>query len=289
MKLQISVLHVDREPWKSLVDEGQITSWLLQDLHNTTVTYFCSFDNRFFQIINSLVEKMRWYMGRWISYFISYLLLIFLSPFCRFIPSSKPIDSNSAFVSFRRVRIPETIATMRWKRLAILDYFVNDSTNDYLVMTTSSSLLHVSRIKKFLCEEEESNQGLTEIPSIWGPINYSADGVFISGAFMILNRIAATNLLNNVKQIPVHTMDDISFGVAARRLGFSIRNLSSMTVKGMESLEDMNEEALDAIPHYRFAIDGKAKELETIRSFIAHKKTNIIFTNRKALYGNDST
>ena len=220
MKISIAVLHVDREPWKAIVERVQFESWVLQNLSNVSISYFTAQDSSLFKTISFGIERMRWRMGRYASYFISYTLFLTFYPFRYVVPNSKAVNSNTSIFSFRKVNFPEAISTMRWKRLAIIKHFLNETTDDFLIMITSSSILNLRRVREIL-EIEKGFNSRPETPIVWGPLNESADGVFVSGSFIVLNRFGASELLRNARMIPVHSMDDIAFGVAMRKMGLT--------------------------------------------------------------------
>lgn len=281
MRLNIAVLHVDREPWKAIAEKVQFESWVLQNLRDVSIYYFIAKDSPFLKNISLGIEKMRWRMGRYASYFISYTLLLVFYPFKYLVPNSKEVTSKVPFFSFREVNFPEAISTMRWKRLAIIKHFLNETTDDFLIMITSSSILNLRRIREIL-ESEKVFKLRPETPIVWGPLNESADGIYVSGSFIILNRFGASKLLRNARMIPVHSMDDIAFGVAMRELGFDIRELSSLTILHHEILEFQDSQALDVIPHFRFTsfLNGVRNDTELMKFFLRNDKTSKIFTER---------
>jgi hypothetical protein len=245
----IAVIHANEEPWESIVSHGQIPFWNKLGIYKSSLAYFVGLSSEFSIRLNSSVECLRWKRGRFGSYFISYLLKFLFLPFQSKLPRYEDEDSIGSFPLIK-VYIPETTFSMRWKRVAILDYFITQTNSEFLIMINSSSLIN----PKYLAEEirKTAPDSTNLLPYAGGgPILNSYDGPFISGAFIVLNRITATLLLNNLAKIPVHVMDDVAFGVALTRLGIKFNELKSITVDSLFKLNINSNSVLRQFSHYR--------------------------------------
>ena len=220
--IQVGVFHTTREPWLSIAKFGQLPSWESQDLNDFNVTYFYGKTSRTANFLDGIIEKLRWNMGRNLSYAISYFLMAFFFPWRGYIPSANFKDeADSGIAAYAlKVNIPDLTCTMRWKKIAFLKYFLEETSSEYTIITNSSSILNFKSIKKSLEHIIQTKDNIYA-----GPINSAHDCNFISGAFTILNRNSVKLLLENLKIMPVHLMDDVCFGTAFKKLGVDLIKL----------------------------------------------------------------
>lgn len=248
-KIVISVLHVNRNPWKRFVDEIQIPFWKNQSLEDISISFFYCRDSQFFASCSNLIEKLRWRGTRYSAYAISYFLKFVLLPFRSAIPPSKLVLEDSFGFKHFVVNCPEMTSTMRWKRIAIFDYFLK-TDGEFLVMLTSTSLLNIQSLKFHLSQLIDCSQSDTK-PLAAGPIGQSADGNFISGSFVVLGRNTVELLLQNLCSIPVHSMDDIALSVGVRNLGVELQVLPSLNLESEEQITRLTKDELVKFCHIR--------------------------------------
>lgn len=242
-------MHVTKDPWLSITKEGQLPAWEKSSYKNFSVLYFFGFSNALTTRINSFIETTRWNRGRYASYGISYALMFILRPWLGSLPKAKLVGERKSKVKANalRVRIPELTSTMRWKKLTFLKYFLEKSDAEYVIITTSSSLLNFQPIIDFL-----QNQKDIEQPIYAGRICIGHDCEFTSGSFTIMNRQSASLLLKNRRLIPLHVMDDIGFGTAFQKIGIQPQNIASEDLDSLSKLEEFSKKSLENIGHFRF-------------------------------------
>lgn len=245
----VGIMHVTKDPWLSITNNGQIPSWEKNKFKSFKVIYFSGISNSITIRINSIIENLRWVRGRYASYGISYFLMFLLKPWKGSLPKSKLVDERISKVSKSslRVRIPEMTATMRWKKLSFLAYFLEMTAAEYVVITTSSSLLNFDPIVEFVNNSIDTNK-----PIYAGRILRGYDCEFTSGSFTLMNRESARLLLENRRLIPVHVMDDIGFGTAFKQLGVTPIEIKSIDFDSVEKIKATPPEVLSSIGHYRF-------------------------------------
>ncbi len=249
----VGVMHVNRDPWLSIVKQGQELIWTRDPYKNFKVFYFYSVSTSLSTSIDRIVETLRWRKGRYASYFISYFLMFSLSPFREFLPKariSNP-ERSGVMASSLRVLIPEMTCTMRWKKLAFLQHFLKESDADYVIITNSSSALNFQPISDFVRLRCIPNK-----PLYAGPIHMGYDGAFVSGSFTLMNREAAELLLQNRRLIPSHVMDDIGFGNAFNKLGVMPVEFESLVIDSERSLSCYTRKELSRYGHYRLKSQG---------------------------------
>ena len=247
-KTLVGVMHATREPWLSIASHGQLKHWQLQNYKNFEVVYFFSNTSKIATYLNSVVENLRWKKGRNASYFISYVLMYLFAPFRIFIPKTEVAnEKNSRISAFAlKINIPEMISTMRWKKIAFLKFFLESTNSDYAIIITSSSILNFDVLDKILKNLDEFKG-----PIYAGPSQPAHDCEFVSGSFTIINREGVQLLLDNLRLMPVHVMDDVAFGTAFKRLKVSITNIQNLNIDSIEHLNSINDRDLSRIAHFR--------------------------------------
>lgn len=248
-KFLVGIMHVTKNPWLSITRDGQLPAWKQSVYKNFSVVYFFGAANSITSRLDSVIENMRWVRGRYASYGISYLLMVVLRPWLHSIPKYELVDASKSKVEAisLRVKVPELTATMRWKKLAFLEYFVEQTDAEYVIISTSSSLLNFEPIIKFVGRFSNSYE-----PVYAGRILSGYDCEFTSGSFTVMNRLSARMLLKNRSFIPVHVMDDIGFGTAFKRMGVKPVNLASIDLDSATKVKETPEAILKITGHFRF-------------------------------------
>jgi hypothetical protein len=266
-RILVGVMHVTRDPWLRIAQLGQFPSWGSQKYRNFETVYFFSRTSRIANYLDSTIENLKWRKGRNAAYGISYLLMWTLFPLRRFVPRAVTAkDGESGVDGFSlKVAIPELTASMRWKKLAFLKFFLSKTSSDYVIITNSSSILNLAALGEFFEGADDSDS-----PIYAGPINSAHDGVFTSGSFTVMNRKAAELLLKNTKIIPTHTMDDVCFGTAFKRMGVEPIQIDSLSIENLSSLANLETEYLGGFAHFRLKsgpLDNRA-DIEIMQQLI---------------------
>lgn len=247
-KLVVGIMHVTRDPWLSIVRKGQLPSWEKFNKNDLKVIYFFSVSNKLFSFIDRFIEAMRWRKGRYASYAISYFLMFFLRPWINYLPKPKIASSRESKIDATslRVNIPELTATMRWKKISFLQYFLYNTNAKFVIISTSSSILNINKIYEYI---ESINGENTCIYA--GSLQQSHDCLFTSGSFTLLSRKAVEILLENRKRMPVHVMDDIAFGSVFKQMGINPVSLDSVNIDSPKKLRNFNDDNLSKYFHFR--------------------------------------
>lgn len=244
----VAVMHINREPWISIVRDGQIPTWSLQAYNKFEVIYFHGTTNHIYAALNSVIEKMRWKLGRNASYAISYFMMVAFFPWRNSVPTyiNSYRDKSGIEEKSIHVKIPDMISTIRWKKMAILEYFVEKSNADYLIITNASSVFNLKRMVHLVTDKH-----MPGTPIYAGPLHHGYDCIFVSGSFTLLDKTASRKLLDVRKRIPLHVMDDIGFGTAFKKLEINPVEIDSLAISTEEELDRLSIETLNQTCHFR--------------------------------------
>jgi len=248
-EILVGIMHVTRDPWLSITRDGQIPSWKKSKFQNFSVVYFFSSATKLTSALSTFVEWLRWNKYRYASYVIQFFFLVSYRPWIRFIPNGRLVNQSESKINALalKVNIPELISTMRWKKLAFLKYFLEETSSEFVIISTASSILNMDLINEIL-----SNLKNTDQPLYGGKIHHNHKVQdFASGSFTVLNRKSAALLLENTFLMPVHTNDDISFGMAFERLGIQPFDMKSLDFASLEMLREVPGNVLSEVPHFR--------------------------------------
>jgi hypothetical protein len=175
-------------------------------------------------------------------------MMAIYSPWRNFIPKASKSSLETSGIDFESVLVktPEMTSTIRWKKLAILRYFLDSSVADYLIITNSSSIINFRAIVDVLVEDNALGS-----PLYAGPLHKGFDGTFVSGSFTLIDRAAAALLMNGRSLIPLHVMDDIGFGTAFNKLGIAPTEIKSLIINSEKELSMLSDNTLRKASHFR--------------------------------------
>jgi len=247
-KILIGVMHTTREPWLSIATHGQLEHWNFQSENNFEVIYFFSRTSKFASKLNTYIENLRFRKGRKASYFISYILMAVCMPFRLYKPIAYSVNESESKIPALslKINIPELESTMRWKKIAFLNYFLEKTESDYVIMITSSSIVNLRVVTEIINELDKTRRMIYA-----GPLNKAYDCDFASGSFTIINRLAAKLLIDNLRLMPVHVNDDVAFGTAFKNLGIPILDIKNLNINSLTQLENLFTAEINQIPHFR--------------------------------------
>jgi hypothetical protein len=254
-KILIAIDISIKEPYLSMIQDGPYATWAKEKFPNiSTISYFCRKPSKFIVKLNEFVEIMRWNLGKYPSYFISYLLMWVLAPFRKYLPQisevkrKENITLNNEFL----IKIPEALFSQRWKKLAVINYFYRNADFDFLLLITPSCYIQTSKLFDYA-----KNWPLDK-PFYAGSLQVAADGPFIAGGALVMNRLSAKALIDARVFIPTHTMDDVAFGVAIRKCSIELNQLPILNIT------DGNQISLENVKdHFYIRVKGGTQQNRT--------------------------
>lgn len=222
----IAVSNSLQEPWLSFLNKGLAKTWLsdLEVNENQILHFFSNPPNKLMQTLNQFIERERWLRGKARSRLLAYTLMFLLKPIKNYVPAYEL--ANKEVIEARgtqlRVKFPDTYASLRWRRLSVIDFYLKNTDFDYLIFVNPSTYLNLSALKDFLDKVKDFNYG--------GMIKNSADSPFVVGSFIVLSRRCAKDILEKRKALPTHVMDDVAIGSLLSEIGINPTTLNSLEV-----------------------------------------------------------
>jgi len=261
-----------KEPYLDILDFGSLATCHKAIPKDTDLfIYHSKKPNRFWKYFDSKVEVLRGNSGKWFAYSTSYALMFFLSPIRLWLPRVKHCGRYSDGNAAQRLSIslPESRSFQRWKKLAALKHVLDENDYRWIVLTTPSYYINYRQILGTI--ELMESKGFSQNVIYAGDTQSSADGNFVSGGWILLNKSAAKLLIENRRLAPVHVYDDISFGVVFQKLGVPITQISE---SGFLKNSKMEDKELRRYPYIRLSSglpDGTRNDVALFQEIHAKK------------------
>jgi hypothetical protein len=240
----VSVVHAIQEPWTTIFRTGSETTWLNSSIPGEfRLVHFHGLPLRKFgSLWDRMHERIRW-KNRWCAAPLAWMDTLIGYPFLLFIPriraSTKLHSSSPSF----EVCIPDTYQFLRWKDLAVLKYFLEQTSCDYIYMTTNNSYLNFDNLKRLV-------DGLPRTKFYGGAKAY--DGAeFAAGNSRLISRDVAQLIVKNRKGFSLGLIEDSAMGKLVKSLNIVFVPLPSLIVENLESLVQISNSELKHHFHFR--------------------------------------
>jgi len=243
-QLLISVAHSLKEPWITIFREGSQKTWLQTPLPSEFIlVHFHGLTlSNFWNKWDAVHEKVRW-KNRWVAAPLRWFDELVAFPFLNVIPSVKPSAALENTSSSFEINCKDTYQFLRWKDLAILKYFVENTSADYIFMTTNNSYVNFVKLVQLM-------DSLPPNSFYGGVVPYNGAN-FAAGNNRFLSRDVAEQVLRNRKWFSAGDIEDVALGKIATGLGFPFRPLKSLVLQSLQDLESASDEELLDNFHFR--------------------------------------
>jgi hypothetical protein len=235
-KILVAIDSTLKEPYISITKEGPIATWANSKHDNVGIlVYYSKKPKKMMLFLDNWVEILRWKSGRNASYAISYFLMWVLWPYRRYVPTIRPsrtLDLNT--VDEVKVSFLEARFLQRWKKLAIIQNFVENSKFDFLLLITPSCYINQTNLNEYIKTLP------IDVPVYAGSLQKAHDGPFISGGTLVMNKAAAKILITNRFKVPTHLMDDVAFGVTMNKLGVNLTTFPYLNLTNFENIKSLD-------------------------------------------------
>ncbi len=241
-KILVIVGHALYEPWTSILYQGQLRTWAINQNVLIYHTHANPISNHIRQI-DVFFWKMKWH-SRFGKYF-TFIELVLKFPF-----RAKKGNLREKYLPETQEKsltldMPDLDMVMNFKSFGIItgtlafDY-------DYLVSTTTSSYLNVVELEKKISMLPRSKV-------VSGRIIEQDSVTFASGSFRVFSRDVVEGFLMNRKRFSTWRPEDQAFGFLIKESGMDVKyvNMDSVDISSLASLNNLSKEDLTDVVHFR--------------------------------------
>ena len=242
-KIMVVVTHGLYEPWLSILRDGQEKTWLKQQVpDNIKIYHFHSTPiGKIGQNLDRLHERIRW-KNRYTALALRFFDRTIMFPYKSFIPYSSPSKLLNSIPNALHINFPDSYMHMKWKDLAIIKYFVEKTSCDYLFFTTTSSYVNLNRLK---LEVE-----ILPKNDVYAGARAYAGANFAAGNNRLISRDVAIKILENRKEMDVGTIEDVAIGNLMKLLNVKFIELPSLNINSISHLSSISD--LELLQNFHF-------------------------------------
>ena len=240
----VAIGHGLYEPWLNILYEGQEKTWLhtVPPVGVSTIHYHGTPVGKIGWKLDRLHEWLRW-KNRWFATVLAWLDTVIGFPLIFFIPNvRKSKKLNTSFPALE-VRFPDSYQFLRWKSLATLKYFVENTSCDYIFMTTNNSYINFKNLSRIVAD--------LPVNSFYGGAKAYDGAEFAAGNNRIISRDVAIKFLRNRKNFSLGRIEDAAMGEFAHLLNITYMPLPSLVIESLENLETTSDNELAGHFHIR--------------------------------------
>ena len=240
----ISVGHALQEPWTTIFRLGSEKTWLtsaipsefeLVHFHGLPLKTFGSFWDR-------IHENIRW-KNRWFARPLAWMDTFIGFPVSLYIPKTRVSSKfHSTYPAFE-VCFPDSYQFGRWKVLAILKHFSEQTKYDYLYMVTNNSYLNFNHLKKLISDLPQAE--------FYGGTKAYDGAEFAAGNNCLISRDVAHLILKNRRNFSLGLIADSAMGKLLKSLNVDFIPLPSLIVDRPDSLVQISDHELKQHFHFR--------------------------------------
>jgi len=243
-KVHCAVFSALYNPWLDILINGQEKTWISEDLpKNLTVTHYHGIPiPKFFRIMDDLRSKLR-FTNRWLDYLLRFFEYILFFPFIAIVPNAQ----ISQRVDFRydsiQINFPDFFNTTRSKLLGVMKNFLNETSDDFLLVTTSSSYIVPSKLMELV-------DSLSDSDVIVGSMPYK-DANFLSGSNILFSRNLVERILQNRRSWDPTLLNDLGLGKLLKKMQVDLKSKPLKNISSLEILQNTSDIELRDFYHFR--------------------------------------
>lgn len=199
------------------------------------------YDNRFIRFLDRKREQLR-YKSRSTALLGQILDLCFLA-FAFWIPKFE--SKTESQVRNFEIPMPEILSLYRWRYLAALKYFIEETDFEFLYTVNSSCYVD----EKVLIENIKK---LEHIGYAGTPVfDKKGSSYFASGANRIISRDVAKKILKKRIFWELTSLEDLALGRMMGKLGIEMQNLPTMNFSEVQEIQEKSFIELSVCHHFR--------------------------------------
>ena len=238
----IGIAQAKSEPWESIWKNGQLPTWVNRFKNDYEIVNVSGLAlSAMWKKFDTFHERQRYSarFGKWQGR-LDYFFIPWLK---RNIPSSKEvpasiireilIKTNSSYIFAGR----RLLGTIKW--------FLEENESQYLLLTTTSSLINVKNLQRRLRELD------TKSPVYAGHLLGDGDSRFVTGAGQLINRQTAKIVVEHAREYPHRMLNDVALGQLLRNHNVKAIEIPWVWVKSVDEVSRLDLETLGSTFHFR--------------------------------------
>ncbi|KGA11130.1 MAG: hypothetical protein GM48_0145 [actinobacterium acIB-AMD-7] len=248
------ILTTQRNPYFEIRSLGQEKTWT-QSKYCLGTEIFYAHGNVYGgigKLFDNFREHIRLRHG-YISKLLGLFERIIFFPFMNYIPKYKIIVKESG-VPDLQIQMPDFYITLRWKLLVILDYFINKTDKDYILITTTSSYIRFDILIKYLSKLPKNNLYFGSFPWVGAK--------FISGSNRLISRDVAKKILTNRKLWRPDIIEDVEMGNLLQSIGIHPLGKPLVNLDTMAQVNSVPLKVLNKNYHFRLKSGSRKNRLD---------------------------
>lgn len=243
-KIFCSITHGLYSPWVDILHDGQVPTWLCNpELPNFSINHFHGIPGgKSVMNFDRLHERIRW-TNRWVAAPLRILDNLCGFPIRNYIPTQKNSNHLHLQHPVTQINFLDIYATMKWKDLSILDYFLRNSDCDFIFMTTTSSYIRPRKLMEIV--SSLPRQGVYA-----GAVAYEGAN-FAAGNNRLFSRDTAEAIVTFRRKLACGTIEDLAIGNLCAEIGFKLIELPKINISSMDELHSLSDKDLESNFHFR--------------------------------------
>jgi len=272
-KLLCAISHGLYSPWLDILNNGQEKTWLTEVIPDgISILHFHGKPlGKFGQSLDRIHERIRW-TNRYMSLPLSIIDEFFGFPFKKFTPSYSPSQKLATRHAALQINSIDAYVTYRWKLLGLFRYFLEETSNNFLLLTTTSSYINLDKLWDFI-------ETLPDTRVYVGSLSYPG-AKFVSGSNRILSRDVVSAVYSNMTSWRIGTIEDLELGRLIKTLlGIDPTTFPIINIETLGQLDNLDSEIFLSNYHFRLK-SGNLKNRNDVGIMVAlHKK---LLANRES-------
>jgi hypothetical protein len=141
------------------------------------------------------------------------------------------------------VRFPDSYQFLRWKDLAVLKYFLEQTSCEYVYIITNNSYLNFNNLKKLVRDTPQTE--------FYGGTKAYEGAEFAAGNSRLISRDVAQLIVKNKGKFSLGLIEDAAMGKLVKSLNLVFTPLPSLIVNSVEGLAQFSDFELKEHFHFR--------------------------------------
>jgi hypothetical protein len=255
-KILVALSHGLYEPWLGILHQGQAKTWLtLNRPPEIQVAHFHSTKLKALGWkFDRLHEFLRW-KNKWFAYALQLFDRLIGFPLILYIPSYSKSNELITIDPAIHIHFPDSYQFMRWKDLAVLKYFVDETNADFIFMTTTSSYVIPQKLLILIRALPKRN--------VYAGVNPYDGANFAAGNNRLISRDVAELILKNRLRFDPGIIEDRAMGEMLSIMKIEFMPLPSLQLTSEYELVQTPNDVLMSNFHIR------------VKSGVFHKRNDV--------------